>query len=179
MADTMKYRAGWRIDRFKDADGSIAKRLQAGESLESIMKNQAQSHLGTDTIDGNLALNEGIQHMIDLICGLNEASVKWDATYAHIGVGDSATDVSAEQTGLMALTNTLYKAMDSGYPSRTGQTADWRSTFGPNEANYSWNEYTVANGSSGTGKNLNRRVENKGTKVVGETWTLSLQMLWS
>ncbi len=179
MADNMKYRAGWRIDRFKDEDGSIAKRLQAGESLDKILKEQAGSHLGTDRIDGNLALNEGIQHMIDLICGLNGASVLWNEANAHIGVGDSGVDVTADQTGLQAVTNYLYKAMDTGYPSRAGQIAEWRATYGPTEANYTWNEYTVANGSTGTGKNLNRRVENKGTKVLGETWTLALQMLWS
>ena len=54
--------------------------------------------------------------------------------------------------------------MDSTYPQRTNQTAIWRATFGSADANFAWNEFTVANGNSDSAVNLNRKVENKGTK---------------
>ena len=44
------------------------------------------------------------------------------------------------------------------------------------DANYSWQEFTVANASSGTGKNLNRKVSNQGSKVAGQVWTIQLQI---
>jgi hypothetical protein len=69
--------------------------------------------------------------------------------------------------------------MDTNYPARTGQTAEWRATFGSGDANYAWEEYTVVNASSDSGKNLNRKTASKGTKSSGETWTLSLQITFS
>jgi hypothetical protein len=94
-------------------------------------------------------------------------------------VGDSNAAESATQTGLQAATNKTYKAMDATYPQRSNQTAEWRATFGSAEANYAWEEYTVVNAASDTGKNLNRKISSKGTKASGETWTLSLQITFS
>jgi hypothetical protein len=51
--------------------------------------------------------------------------------------------------------------------------------FGSADANYAWQEFTVANASSGTGKNLNRKVSNQGTKASGQTWTLDLAITLS
>jgi hypothetical protein len=69
--------------------------------------------------------------------------------------------------------------MDATYPQRSNQTAEWRATFGSSDANYAWEEYTVVNAASDTGKNLNRKCSSKGTKASGETWTLSLQITFS
>ncbi len=60
--------------------------------------------------------------------------------------------------------------------SREGR--EWRATFGSGDANEAWNEYAVDNGAAAH-KLLNRKVESKGTKVSGETWTLSLQITFS
>ena len=123
-------------------------------------------------------MNEGLQELIDVICGLGTPT-KWDNANARLGVGDSNAAESATQTGLQAATNKTYKAMDATYPQRSNQTAEWRATFGSSEANYAWEEYTVVNASSDTGKNLNRKISSKGTKASGETWTLSLQITFS
>jgi hypothetical protein len=40
----------------------------------------------------------------------------------------------------------------------------------------SWNEWTVANGSSDTAVNLNRKVESLGTKTSGATWVLQVEL---
>jgi len=79
------------------------------------------------------------------------------------------------QTGLQG-TNKYYKIVDSGYPQISGTQIIFRATFGPNEANFSWNEWTVANGSSDAAVNLNRKVENLGTKSSGSTWVLQVTL---
>jgi hypothetical protein len=119
-----------------------------------------------------------LQELIDIICGLGTPT-KWDNAHAYLGVGDSSTEAVASQTDLQASTNKTFKAMDTSYPTRTGQTAEWRATFGSDDANYAWEEYTVVNASSDAGKNLNRKTVSKGTKASGETWTLSLQITFS
>jgi hypothetical protein len=62
--------------------------------------------------------------------------------------------------------NKYFKGMDSGYPTYgTAQKATWRSTFGPDEANFAWNEITVVNGPDDTAKNLNRKVQAMGQGI--------------
>jgi hypothetical protein len=52
----------------------------------------------------------------------------------------------------------------------------FRSTFGTAEANFTWAEWTVANGNSDTAVNLNRKVESLGTKTSGATWVLQVEL---
>ena len=146
--------------------------------IEKAVNLYDQAFIGTETFDANIALNEGLQELIDIICGLGTPT-KWDNTNARLGVGDSNTAEAATQTGLQAATNKTYKAMDTNYPARTNQTAEWRATFGSSDANYAWEEYTVLNAASDSGKNLNRKTASKGTKASGESWTLSLQIAFS
>jgi len=167
----------WEINKFKDPTDILSKLLKQGASLESIMQQFPEAFLGKETFLANVGLNEGLQELIDLICGIG-TPVKWDNTNAYLGVGDSSTAADPTQTGLLG-TNKLYKAMDATYPQKSGQTAEWRSTFGSGDANFAWNEFTVSNANSDTGKNLNRKVEDKGTKASGETWTLSLKITFS
>lgn len=128
---------------------------------------------------GNLLLNEGINELWTILC-TTSSGTKFNSTNAYLGVGDDTTSENATQTGLIASTNKLYKAMDSGYPtSGTSQLATWRSTFGASDANFNWNEFTVANGNSDAAKNLNRKVSNQGTKVISQQWQLSLQITLS
>ena len=124
-------------------------------------------------IDGNLLLNEGIGEMWDLICGLGTPTAFSNAN-ARIGVGDSSTAAAATQTGLQASTNKLYKGMETSYPSRTGQTVTFRAVFGSAEANFAWNEFSIANGASDSAINLNRLVSAQGTKASGQTWTVDV-----
>jgi len=128
-------------------------------------------------IDGNLLLNEGITALQNLLTG--GAETPFDNANAFIGVGDSSAAAVATQTGLQAATNKLYKALDASYPTITGQVTRWRATFGSAEANFAWNELTVANGNSDAAVNLNRKVSAQGTKVSGQTWQLDLDITWS
>ncbi len=173
------WKAHWRIDKFHDPTETIAERSRRGTSMTELLKQHSAEHFGTEEIDNNCALNEGLQGIIKLVCGLTSPPTAWDASNARLGVGDSNTAANATQMGLQASTNKTFKAMDSTYPQRTNQTAEWRATFGTSDANYAWEEYTVVNAADDSGVNLNRVCSSKGTKASGETWTLSLQITFS
>lgn len=94
---------------------------------------------------------------------------------AYIGIGDSSTAYDASQTNLQAATNKLRKLMDDGYPQRTDNVLTFHSTFGPNDANFEWNEWGVFNSLSG-GTMINRKVEPLGTKLNTQTWDVTVQL---
>jgi hypothetical protein len=176
--ERISWKAHWRIDKFRDPTGAIAKTMQLGASMTEILRHFPEAFIATEEWNDNLGLNEGLGELIDIICGLSTPT-KWDNANARLGVGDSNTAEAATQTGLQASTNKTYKTMDTSYPARTNQTAEWRATFGASDANYAWEEYTVVNAATDAGKNLNRKCSSKGTKASGETWTLSLQITFS
>lgn len=176
--DKISWKAKWRIDKFKDPEGEIANALQAGMSMANAVRLYAEAFICTEEFEANIALNEGLQVLIGLIAGIGSETA-WNNANAYLGVGDSNAAENATQTGLQAATNKLWKAMDATYPQRTNQMCDWRATFGSADANYAWEEYTVVNASSDTGKNLNRKCSSKGTKASGESWVLSLQITFS
>ena len=178
IKEKIGFKTEWRIDRFRDPYDAIARALEEGISIEEATARAGMNFLGCEVFGGNLGLNEGLQELIDIICGLGTPT-KWDSSNARLGVGDSNAAEAATQTGLQAATNKTFKAMDSGYPQRSAQTAEWRATFGSSDANYAWEEYTVVNAADDSGKNLNRKTASKGTKVSGETWTLSLKVTFS
>ena len=147
----------WRITKYAD-DEAYAK----GEAYDVV------------EIHGNLFLNEGIAELLDLACGLGSPTVFSNAN-ARLGVGDSSTAEAATQTDLQAASNKTYKAMESGYPQRTGQTVAFRGVFGASDANYDWNELVIDNGAA-AGKTWNRKVSAQGTKASGQTWTMTLEI---
>ena len=128
----------------------------------------------TEVIDGNLLLNEGITSLLTLLIGGSETA--FNNGNAYIGVGDGTTTATAAQTGLVG-TNKTYRPMDATYPKVSNQTVTFRSTFGPTFGNHRWREFTVANGSSDSAKNLNRLVEAPlREKVAPDTWVVQLQV---
>jgi len=120
----------------------------------------------------NLLLNEGINLLLDLLIGAGGSA--YTNGNAYIGVGDSSTAAAAADTGLLASSNKDYQAMESGYPSRSGQTVTFRAIWGSAEGNFVWNEWTIANGNSNSSTNLNRKVAALGTKASGSEWTLTV-----
>jgi hypothetical protein len=123
--------------------------------------------------EGNIILDEGANAMWTLVAGGTETA--FNAANSYLGVGDSSTAEAATQTGLQATTNKLYKGMVSGYPQYgTARKIVFKSEFIETEANFDWNEFTVANGNSDSAKNINRKVSAQGTKTSGQIWTLSL-----
>jgi len=134
-----------------------------------------------EEFEHNLLLNEGIQRALDLVIAAGGTS--YNNANAYIGVGDTNTAEAASQTELQATQNAanrFYKAMNATFPARTAQSVDWQSDFTTSEANFAWQEWTIAAGAttaSGSGflvgtTNLNRKVASLGTKTTG-TWTLT------
>lgn len=161
LNEKASYKTHWRIEKF--ASDEAKKQNQAFETVD---------------IDGNLLLNEGINELLTAACGTG--ATKFDNANAYLGVGDSSAAESASQTGLQAATNKLYKAMNASFPTYgTSQKVTFQADFGSAEANFAWNEFTVANGSSDSAKNLNRKVSAQGTKSSGQTWRLTLDITLS
>lgn len=106
-------------------------------------------------------------------------TANYGGTTASGAAASKILNEAATQTDLQASSNKLYKAMSATYPQVSGQTITWRSAYGSAEANFDWMEYSVANGSSGTAKNANRKVSAQGTKVSGQTWTLDFTITLS
>jgi hypothetical protein len=133
-------------------------------------------------IPGNVLLDEGINELGALLAGTG--ATKFDNANAHTGVGDDATAADHEQTGLLGAANAgthkLYVAMDGSYPTYgTAQKVVWRSTFASAQANFHWQEITVANGNSDAAKNLNRKAQDMGTKASGSTWVATLEITFT
>lgn len=158
LKEAIKLRGLWSIKKFASKEA-----FERGEAYDE--------HI----IGENLLLNEGINELWTLVAGTG--GTKFDESNAYLGVGDSATGASAAQTGLQAVTNKAYVAVDAGFPTYgTAQKATWQATFDGSTANHAWNEFTVANGNSDAADNLNRLVEAEGTKTSGQVWQLTLEI---
>lgn len=169
IEEKLHFKRVWTIRRFaREAD------YQAGRPSPVLDGKTGELLPAESVFEGNLLVNEGIQLLEDLLIGAG--GTNFGNANAYLGVGDSTTAAAATQTGLQAVTNKLYKAMEAAYPSRASQTITWRAVFGSAEANFAWNEFTVANGNSDAAVNLNRKVEAQGTKAAGQTWTLDLTL---
>lgn len=159
--ESLDYRAHWTIRRYDNERAFLA-----------------ESPTDVSDVPGNMLLNEGISELLDLLCGLGNP-VSFNAANAHLGVGDSSASESPEQTGLQAATNFVYRPMASGYPIRVGQSVTFRAVFGGSDANFTWNELSIANGNSNAARNLNRKVIYQGVKASGQVWTLDLSIILS
>ena len=122
----------------------------------------------------NLFLTEGINKLWNLIANIETAGY-FSESNTYIGVGDGTTSETESQTGLQGA-NTFYSPMDSGYPTVSGDTITFYSTFGGSEANFDWQEFTIANGGSDGDININRKVDNQGTKVSGAVWEFKVEL---
>jgi hypothetical protein len=177
VEESGKVRSEWRIWKYPRMESWAQKQLHylhhvLGWSVDKVEELGIFEKPSLLWVPGNILLNEGINLLWTLACG--GSGTPWNAANAYIGVGDGTTAEAATQTGLQG-TNKAYKAMDAGYPTYgSNQQAKWQSTYGTADANFTWNEITVANGSDDTAVNLNRKVQSLGTKASGTTWIAQL-----
>lgn len=167
IQESLRYRTHWTVRRYADHaafEAAVATPVVDGEGrlLPAVSE-----------IEGNVLLNEGIQLLLDLLIGAGGTT--YANANARIGVGESSTAESAAHTGLQGSTTT-FRPVESGYPSRSGQTVTWRAIFGSGDANIAWNEFTIVNAASDAGTNLNRKVSAQGTKASGQTWTIDVSI---
>ena len=171
MQETINMSKKWTICRYLSDNDRIN-----GNLPETIVDGVGRVLPGKSEFEGNVLLNEGITALLNLLIGAAETA--YNNANAYLGVGESTTAASASQTGLQGATTT-FKAMESGYPSISGQTVTFRSVFGSTDANNSWQEFTIVNAPTDAGDNLNRKVDNQGTKAAGQSWTLDLEITFS
>lgn len=166
ITEQVSENAVWKIGRWaSEEDKKTGKIYSKEEALKLFGAPQFTE------IERNLLLNVGINELWTILC--SASGTKYDNTNAQLGVGDSSVAEAATQTALQG-TNTLYKAMLTGYPTYgTSQQAVWKSQFTETEANFAWNEFAVRNGATAN-KLLNRKVSAQGTKVVNQVWELTL-----
>ena len=128
--------------------------------------------------EGNISLNEGLNHMATLLCG--GAGQAYDAAHTYVGIGDSTEAAAATQTGLKAATNKYWQLVDDGYPTYgTAQQIVFKATIAAGNASYAWNEFSIGNSNDDSGQNLLRKVESKGTKGAEEEWSLTVTLTLS
>ena len=169
-SDSCRLKTVTRVFVFEDPDGSVAERLRKGASADLFADKLREVRVA----EGNVFLNEGVEFIWRAVTGAPGLTY-FDSANAHVGVGDGTAPESPDQTGLQGV-NKCYKRVDSGYPVISGNIVRFRATFGPDEANFDWREWTVANGSSDDAVNLNRKVQDMGKKVQGTTWTIEVQL---
>lgn len=118
----------------------------------------------------NIALNEGIQRVLDLAIGAGGTT--YSNANARIGVGTGTTTPQPTDSGLAGGT-TYYQAMDGGYPSRSSQTLTFRITVADGDAEFAWAECVVQNGAVAH-EHLSRvLLVPAETKSPGEVWRLT------
>jgi len=185
--DMIKWKTLTRVHRFGGSPESLAeigRRAQAGASISELIT--AEEYRGAKEVLGNMALTAGLNHLIDILAGLNPSAVKWDSSNAFIGVGDDGGAAAASQTQLEAErngTNYQYVAMDAGFPMRTVSldghpSVKFRATFLSGVACWGWAEWCVANG-NGVGKVLlNRKADIIGTKPAFDLWIFETELVF-
>ncbi len=182
-----KVYTGWLCEKWSEEACKFARKKTAavGDISSAILRKVVGKAELEETHGGNLLVNEGIARLLALLTAAGGTA--YNNANAYIGVGDTATAATATDTELNAAnsaSNRFYKAMNASYPTAAvSQTQSWQSDFATSEANFAWNEWTVAAGAttaSGSGflvgtTNLNHKIASLGTKASG-TWTLTAQI---
>lgn len=109
---------------------------------------------------------------------LNNIGVPLDNVNSYIGVGDSNTGEDVGHTNLQG-TSKSFMGMMANFPEHTSgsNVMTFRSLFGVDDANFTWNEWAIFNDNKGTNSSafmLNRKVEDNGRKVQGQTWEFTV-----
>ncbi len=138
--------------------------------------------------DGNFGtLHGGLLELVKLLVGESKNTFGGPGR-GGIGVGDGDTHFERWQTGLLGK-NTFYKELDQQFP-RVSQVSNdseqavwqaqviWQATFGPEEANFAWNETSIVSLGGPEKVHLDRSVYPFGVKKPGETWTLWIRLKW-
>lgn len=171
VSDRIKESAVWYIRRFASDTDKKNNVVYPDKEAQKLFGAKQFS-----TIIGNALVNEGINEMWVLMC--SAGGTEFDNTNAVLIVG-TGTGAEAPADTRATFTNPVEKAMDGGFPTYgTIQKAIWQATYGSGDANQAWEEFGVLNTIT-TGKLMNRKLSSQGTKTVGQTWELTLEITLS
>jgi len=163
-----------RLFKFASVPDKVYSALRRGLPIHYVIERYGIKPYAAEKFDFNVILDEGASAIWSLLTGSTSVT-PFDNSHSYIGVGDGTEPEDPSQTGLTG-TNKYYKLVDSGYPMISGRCIVFRATFDTNEANFSWNEWTIANGPSDDAINLNRKQVSMGTKQLGEIWVLNITL---
>lgn len=187
--DEIKWHAEYKLEKWEipaDVAGLIAE-LSGAEQI-SFLQDEGFSAAEVIEREGNLLMYGGVSALWQALIGNGTATAGQALTYfnnaqAALGVGDSTTAAVATQTDLVAATNKLRVGMDATFPTHTDATTSgaatitFKASFSSAQANWVWNEWGVFNSSTAaTGRMLNRKVENLGTKTSAGAWALTITL---
>jgi hypothetical protein len=190
MADS-RDRAQWRVKVTREAYAAdvdeYRRRYGKAEGERRFFAENAPTDVKEE--EGNMLLYGGISNIWQCLIGNGTGTAGQALTFfnngnAYIGVGDSTAAEAATQTDLQAATNKVRQAMDATYPTHTDATTSgaatitFKATFGTAAANFAWQEWLIANGSSG-GRALNRKVASLGTKTSAASWAFTVTVTLS
>jgi len=171
-----RWRPTWNVADFKDRDNCVFRRSHfKPTTLKELEQRFHDRLIQKQTFDGNCLLNEGIDEAWLLICGLGTPTAYSNAN-ARIGVGDDDAVAVASQDALQAAVNKYWMTMDASYPTSGAQKATWKATFAEGVANFAWKEITAVNAVNDAGKNLNRKVQDMGTKTASVSRVATLDV---
>lgn len=173
------------VDRYDADQVSWAQARTGSDSLSGdIMARLTGPASSTADVHGNLLLTAGLNRLMSLLTGAGGQTMT--ATSTRLGVGNSATAEAAGQTDLQApagATNRWFQVMDATYPQLAGGVITLKSTFGVNDANFTWNEWgadigmpTVTNGTTVNPLLFNRKVVSLNVKASGALWAFTVTL---
>ena len=174
LLELSKVKTITRLVKFVDPSFKVYEYARSGNSTEELINKFRNRLVEVRKVIGNVFLIEGVNFIWKCIVN-GSCSPPFDSNNAHIGVGDGNVAEDPSQTGLQG-TNKYYKKVDSTYPVINNNKITFRATFGGDEANFHWYEWTVANGPGDDYVNLNRKCEDLGVKSQGSTWVLEVTL---
>lgn len=115
-------------------------------------------------------VNSGRDYLASAIVA--NPSTLFDASNAHIGVGNGTAATTTGMTDLTGISKTR-QIVDTA-PTINTNVLTFVATFGTSKANFAWEEWGIFNASS-AGIMLNRVQENPslGTKTVAQSWEIT------
>jgi hypothetical protein len=145
--------------------------------------------------DGNILVNGGLTQIINYCTGGGSATTM-TTTQTVVGVGTTATAATTSDTALGSdnTANAYYQGSDATFPSITGPaTINNQCTFASGNANFAWNEWCWATGTTiAAGTQLasghvfttlrsmiNHKISSLGTKASGASWVFSTTIVFS
>jgi len=157
----------WKLGEIPD---EAYQDLRQGRPIEEVIEEYGLEGVEKVEIPGNKFLKEGCNYIWNVLAGYTPVT-----PVKYIGVGDGTDPEDFEDTGLKGA-NKLYKSADDGYPQVVDNKIVVRATFGPGEATFAWNEWTLATGPSDDDININRKVVSLGTKDSEVTWVFEVEV---
>lgn len=136
---------------------------------------------------GNVLTTAGIVRMFNLLTGQGSTQA-FDSTHTRIGVGDGGGSVPTENaadTDLTAASGSTHRLFNrvSGSGSISTNVLSFSATFGGSDANFTWNEWGIDQGTTQSttvaAPLLNHKGVLMGSKVSGSTWTIQITITFS